>query len=83
MDHKFPFIYQLVYQVAQGKAQVLQGALFLSKFATPETAAGSQSVPLQSSYYLALGAAGALFRSAPTCISCVCLLFNANEQDFT
>lgn len=41
---------------------IVQGALALSKYATPETAGDGQGVAVQSGYYLALGAAGALFR---------------------
>lgn len=41
---------------------MVQGALALSKYATPETAADGAGTAVQSGYYLALGAAGALFR---------------------
>lgn len=41
---------------------MVQGSLALSKYATPETAADGAGEAVQSGYYLALGAAGALFR---------------------
>ena len=52
---------------------MLQGALAVSKYATPETRGDAEDDRTQFSHYLALGAAGALIRSQVTCFRTICL----------